>query len=163
MVLRPICCMHPRAHRPKPLERRQWRSSQKHMTRTWKFMTITFQLISNDIFWLSSIEHPSIFRRHHVVVKLTPLNICLVSCTLNFICFIKISRVFLLRQLFIVNYCVKSSSNILSNENINSVVPEKLYFKDSSFWHFNSCFILKTEETPMFMFWLLRLVDKLLM
>ena len=34
----------------------------------------------------------------------------------------QISRVFLLRQLWIVNYYVKSSSNNLRNENINSGV-----------------------------------------
>ena len=49
----------PKYHKPKdknmgwtkqkPLERRQSLSSQKHMTRTWKFMTKTFELISNDI------------------------------------------------------------------------------------------------------------------
>jgi hypothetical protein len=40
------------------------------------------------------------------------------------------SRVFLLRQLWIVNYYIKSSSNNLSNENIKTgVFPEKLYFK----------------------------------
>ena len=36
--------------------------------------------------------------------------------------FSSISRVFLLRQLWIVNYYVKSSSNNLSNENINTGV-----------------------------------------
>ena len=42
------------------------------------------------------------------------------------------------------------------------VFPEKLYFKNSSFWHFNSRFVLKTTETPVFMFSLLRLFDYLL-
>ena len=60
------------------------------------------------------------------------------------------SRVFLLRQLWIVNYYVKSSSNNLSNGNIFLVFPEKLYFKHSSFWHFDTRFVLKTKETPVF-------------
>ena len=35
---------------------------------------------------------------------------------------VKKSRVFLLPQLWIINYCVKSSSNNLSNENVNTGV-----------------------------------------
>ena len=40
-----------------------------------------------------------------------------------------ISRVFLLRQLWIVNYDVKTSSNNLSNENINTVVSREIILK----------------------------------
>ena len=61
-----------------------------------------------------------------------------------------ISRIFLQRQLWIVNYYVKSLSNNFSNENIFLVFPEKFYFKNSSFWHFDSRFVLKTTETPVF-------------
>ena len=72
------------------------------------------------------------------------------------------SWVFLLRQLWLVNYYVKGLLNNLSNENIKPLVfPEKLYFKNSSFWHFNSRFIPKKTKTPVFMFSLLRLFDQL--
>ena len=64
------------------------------------------------------------------------------------------SRVFLQRQLWILNYYVKSLSNKFSNENIKTGVS-----KNSSFWHFNSCFVLKTTETLVFMFSLLKLFD----
>ena len=100
MVLHPICCMHPRAHRPKPLERRQLLSSQKHMTRTWKFMTKTFELISNDIFWLSST-----YRAPQYIQKVTcsgEVNSTkYLSCLLhfNFICFNNIIT-FLARSVF---------------------------------------------------------------
>ena len=69
------------------------------------------------------------------------------------------SRVFLLRQLWTVNYYVKSSSNNLSNENIKTGVSREIIFQNSSFWHFNSRFVLKTTEAPVFMFSLLRLSD----
>ena len=60
--------------------------------------------------------------------------------------FVDFSRVFLLRQLWIVNYYVKGSLNNLSNENIKTLAfPEKLYFKNSSFWHFNFYLVLVTE------------------
>ena len=39
------------------------------------------------------------------------------------------SRVFLLRQIWIVNYYVKSSSNNLSNENINTSVSREIIFQ----------------------------------
>ena len=48
--------------------------------------------------------------------------------------------VFLLRQLWIVNYYVKSLSNNLTNDNI--VFPEKLYIKKSSFFFGISIHIL---------------------
>ena len=48
----------------------------------------------------------------------------------------------------------KVLSKIISNENIKTCI----YFqKNSLFWHFNSHFVLKTTETPVFMFSLLRL------
>ena len=58
-------------------------------------------------------------------------NICTIQMTLNFLIIINIvctskkslkRRVFLLRQLCMVNYCVQSSSNNLSNENISTGV-----------------------------------------
>ena len=62
-----------------------------------------------------------------------------------------ISRVFLLRQLWIVNYYIKSLSNNLRMKTETLVLPKKWYFKNSSFWHFNSLFFfLKTTETPVF-------------
>ena len=39
------------------------------------------------------------------------------------------------------------------------VFPEKLHFKNSSVWQFNSSFVLKTTEKPVFLFSLLRLFD----
>ena len=63
--------------------------------------------------------------------------------------------VFLLRQLWIV----KSSSDNLSNENINTGVSREMIFENSLFWHFDSCFALKTTETPVFMVLLPRLPD----
>ena len=47
-------------------------------------------------------------------------------------------------SLYFVNYgsSIITSKN-LSNENKNTVLPEKLYYKNSSFWHFNSCFVLR--------------------
>ena len=49
-----------------------------------------------------------------------------VSCKLmNFMQFF-ISRVFLLRQLWIINYYFKSSSNDLSNEDINTGVSREM-------------------------------------
>ena len=69
------------------------------------------------------------------------------------------SRVFLLRQLWIVNYYVKSLSNNLRNENINTGISREIILQNSSFWHFNSRFVLKTTETLVFMFSLLGLFD----
>ena len=69
------------------------------------------------------------------------------------------SRVFLQRQLWIVNYYVKSSSNNLNNENIKTGVSREMIFQNSSFWHSNSHYVLKTTETPVFMFSLLRLFE----
>ena len=40
-----------------------------------------------------------------------------------------LSRVFLLRQLWNVNYYVKSSSNDLSNENINTGISREMIFQ----------------------------------
>ena len=37
---------------------------------------------------------------------------------------------FLLRQLWIVNYCVKSSSKNLSNDNINTGVAREMLFQE---------------------------------
>ena len=65
------------------------------------------------------------------------------------------SRVFLLRQIWIVNYCVKNpikKSQIWKQKNW-------CFQKNSLFWHFNSRFVLKTTETPVFMFSLLRYFD----
>ena len=42
---------------------------------------------------------------------------------------VNISRVFLLSQLWIVNYYVKSSSNNLSNENIKTGVSREMIFQ----------------------------------
>ena len=67
--------------------------------------------------------------------------------------------VFLLRQLWIVNYYVKTSSNNLSNENIKTGLSREMIFENSLFWHFDSCFALKTTETPVFMVLLPRLPD----
>ena len=53
------------------------------------------------------------------------------------------------------------TSNNLSNENIKTSVTVSR--ENNSFWHFNSRFVLKTTETPVFMFSLLRLFDALLM
>ena len=50
------------------------------------------------------------------------------------------SRVLLLRQIWIVNYYVKCSSDNLSNETLG--FPEKLYLRNSSIWHL--IHILKT-------------------
>ena len=68
----------------------------------------------------------------------------------------KTSQVFLLHQLWIVNHYFKTYSNNLSNETETLVYPEKRNFKNSSYWHSNSRFILKTTETPVFIFSLLR-------
>ena len=70
------------------------------------------------------------------------------------------SRVFLLRQLWIVNYSVKSSSNNLSNENINTGVS--VVFKTKRELKCQNELFLKYLETPVFMFSLLRLLDQLL-
>ena len=61
-------------------------------------------------------------------------------------------------------YCVKYGSSI-----ITSKIPSKIlsnenkknwcFQKNSLFWHFNSHFVLKTTETPVFMFSLLRFFD----
>ena len=64
------------------------------------------------------------------------------------------SRVFLPCQIWIVNYSSKIPSKILINENKNLVFSAKYLF-----WHFNSCFVLKATETPVFMFSLLRFFD----
>ena len=61
-------------------------------------------------------------------------------------------------------YNLNYGSSIITSKvcQINSVMeterlvfPEKWYFKKGSFWHFNSCFVLKTTETPVFMLSLL--------
>ena len=54
-----------------------------------------------------------------------------------------ISWVLLLRQIWTVNYYVKCFSDNLSNENKNTGVSGKWFFKNSSFWHLNSFFDLK--------------------
>ena len=68
------------------------------------------------------------------------------------------SRVFLLCQLWIVNYFLKSYSNSLSNENINIgvsvVIKTKCLLKCQN--------RLISLETPVFTFTLLRIFDKLL-
>jgi hypothetical protein len=57
------------------------------------------------------------------------------------------------------NHYVKKSSNNLSNENLKTGVSREMILQNSSFWHFNSNFVLKTTETLVFMFSLLRLFD----
>ena len=57
------------------------------------------------------------------------------------------NRVFLIRQLWTINYYVKSWLNNLSKE---MVFSDKWYFKNISFWHFNSYFVLKTEKLQVF-------------
>ena len=49
------------------------------------------------------------------------------------------SRVLLLRQI----WNIKCSLDNLSNDNKNTGVSRIWYFKNSSFWHFKSCFVLK--------------------
>ena len=65
-------------------------------------------------------------------------------------------------------YCINYGSSIITSKirQIISVMktqwqvfPEKWHFKDGSFWHFNSHFVLQTTETSLFMFSLLRLSD----
>ena len=64
-------------------------------------------------------------------------------------------RVFLLHQIWIVNYHVK---NLFKNSQLWK--PKNWCFqKNSLFWHFNSRFVLKTTETPVFMFSLLIFFD----
>ena len=63
-----------------------------------------------------------------------------------FMNWLHISKVFLVHQLWIVNYCVKCSPNNLCNENINTGVSGKWYFKNSSFGHFDSHLFLITEK-----------------
>ena len=54
-----------------------------------------------------------------------------------------ISRVFLQRQLWIVNYYMKRISNNFSDEKIKTGVSREIHIsKISSFWHFNSRFVL---------------------
>ena len=71
-------------------------------------------------------------------------------------------RVFLLRQLWIVNYYVKSPSNNLSNENINTGVS--VAFKTKHELKCQNELFLKYNFSgnTIFMFLLLRLFDKLL-
>ena len=52
---------------------------------------------------------------------------------------------------------LKKLSKILSNENKKTGISRK----KGLFWHVNSRFVLKTTETPVFMFSLLRLFDYL--
>jgi hypothetical protein len=59
--------------------------------------------------------------------------------------------------LSIITSKVRQIISVMKAETL--VFPEKLYLKYSSFWHFNSHFVLKTTETPVFMFSLLRLFD----
>ena len=66
------------------------------------------------------------------------------------------------RQFCIVNYWDKVHPIISVMKTYRLVFPEKWYFKNSSFWHFHSPFVLKTTETSMFMFSLLRLFNELL-
>ena len=64
------------------------------------------------------IEYPN-FLFHQISVNSCSFpKIDRILCTFNWL----ISRVFLLRQLWIVNYYIKSSPNNLSNENINNGV-----------------------------------------
>ena len=61
-------------------------------------------------------------------------------------------RAKLAESFFYVNYwsSIITSKN-LSNENINTLCFQ-WYYKNSSFWHFNSRFFLKTTKTPVFVF-----------
>ena len=52
----------------------------------------------------------------------------------------------LLRQLWIVNYYVKSLSNNLSNRNETLYFQRNNIFENRLFWHFNSRFVLKTKK-----------------
>ena len=49
----------------------------------------------------------------------------------------------------IVNYYIKRSQQW---KHKHFVFPEKWYYKNSSFFHFNSRFVLKTTKTPVFVF-----------
>ena len=60
-----------------------------------------------------------------------------------------ISQVFLLCQLWIVNYCLKSLSNNLSNKNINTGITREMVFQKKV--HFGIHVLsLETTETPVF-------------
>ena len=50
-----------------------------------------------------------------------------------------------------------ATMTLLDSPNTTSSVTYKLYFRNinTSFWHFNSCFVLKTTERLVFMFSLL--------
>ena len=61
-------------------------------------------------------------------------------------------------------YYVNYGSSIIASKvcqiiSVMKTFQEKWYLKNSSFWHFNSPFVFKTTETPVFMFSLLRLFD----
>ena len=58
---------------------------------------------------------------------------------------VKNRRVFLLHQLWIVNYSVKSSSNNLSNENINTGVSDKTWIKMPKLTIFEISFLWKHQ------------------
>ena len=65
------------------------------------------------------------------------------------------SRVFLLRQIWIINYYVKKSHQKFSKRKQKNWC----FQTNSLFWHINSRFVLKTTETPVFLFSLMRFFD----
>ena len=78
---------------------------------------------------------------------------------LSALCESKAKSFYYVRQFWIVNYYFKSPSNNLSNENRSAGVSREMIIQKSSFWRFNSRFALKTTETPVFLFSLLRLCE----
>ena len=80
-------------------------------------------IFSNSILFLYLFLGPRLFP-----FVLCPLSVCPTFLSLTLLVNNN-SRVFLLCQIWIVNYYVKSSSNTLSNENKHSLFPEKWYYK----------------------------------
>ena len=75
---------------------------------------------------------------------------------IHFLAFKIIHKMALAESFYYVNSVLSIIMSImslcLSNENKNTVFPENWCYKNSSFWHFNLCFFLKTTKTPAFVF-----------